>query len=234
MKKKIIIVVLVVVFLLLLGLHSFVFYLHNYTDENVPSDLKERVTTRKVITNNKSSANYTFDKLHIMAPSDLPLIKETETYVEYMLTEEDYSRLKASLTISKVELLDVEDKDDPIRYKFYKHLFKLYDIDDNVDLIKYRLDHYQDKPKFYWSIPHLRMNYIANDYYSIYFDNFDEASFLEGDLKGFLVTIDKESSDLYTLMFVNGDYVYYVRLFLNDEYKYQYDIDSILSSVYFE
>lgn len=75
-----------------------------------------------------------------------------------------------------------------------------YNIDDQIDLIKYYEKHYNDKNNYFTPLNKIKLDYIAKMYKESTLSSYDKFYYLDGDLKGYMVNWNNQNYEIHFIL----------------------------------
>jgi hypothetical protein len=187
------------------------------------------------ITTNKNIQNTKIENMSLYIPERFEEsklnISTNETTKTFTLTGEsdDYTQIMF-IGVDKNKLEDTIKNDLDLKNINYQKLLKKYNIENEIDLIKYYEKNKDTKRNIFWSKSHIEINYLVKEYIIVSMTVSKTSSYLTNDLNGF-ITYNNED---YYIRIANNDDIYYLTITSHGN-KIEYnEVINILESITFD
>lgn len=224
-----------------------------YFDFRVVSDNSERtfpynkkIYTKRIENNGKANNRFSdYSRFRYYIPKEFELVtdKAKSSFVSDHCNA--YFKNQTEKDVFDAAILVCSSNDNNIYNLVDNSLFpwldvystlKKYDIDNEIDLIRYYEKNYDFKSNIFTSSDKIKMNYIAKTYVNVALPSYNSFYYLENDLNGFLIESGKERLHHYAMItFRSGLYIfdsYQISFFNNKEQYFNHDnVVEILSGI---
>lgn len=174
-------------------------------------------------------------KMHYYVPKKLVLKEEKKEEQQKVYEIQNIEGKKeGQLIIGKANNTALEDAKKADKFVNYKHLFKKYQIQDEIDLRKFYKEHMEKKVTIFSSISKLQMENFIRVYMFIISTGGPNCNyyFLTGDLKGHLT---EEKNGKYSEAYLTHNNENYIISFMGTESNITHqEFEQILTSISFE
>jgi len=247
-KRAIIFIIFIVVIYLLYKAFLLIYFdtrFVPYKDQKT-FPYNKNIYTKKIENNGKANNRYNdYSRLRYYIPKEFELVtdKAKSSFVSDHCNV--YFKNQTEKEVFDATILICSSNDNNIYNLVDNSLFpwldvfstlKKYDIDNEVDLIRYYEKNYDFKSNVFTSSDKIKMNYIAKTYVGMTLPSYDSFYYLENDLNGYLIEYGKEKSVHFAMItFKDGLYNYdsYLISFFNkkEQYFHHDNVVEILSSM---
>ncbi len=229
MKRKFIVFgVFILIVGLLVGVKNYLvlFYEGNKDFKSIFSNI-----ANLEITQNQLEQNVSFEKISLHIPEMFQELKdESSNNTKTFVSKEENDPLRIIISSKARYYKEVLEDINQMKRLNSEKLMRRYHLQNGIDLFKYYYEHKDEKESLLWSLNHLKMNSLAENYTLIasYFSK--ENYFLVKDLNGFMAF----GNNSYFVTVANGEEMYDLAFWSNEEHYFTYEqVLDVLQSIRF-